>query len=209
MRDKHSGFWMGLYSRNELFIWLSAGIFLGSIVISYAFAGFIDSIMAPILQSFQQKASDGTIKLETLSLFLNNVGVAILIYAGGIIFGVFTAFYLISNGAFIGYVASKYALSDFLIFTVPHGIFEVTGIILAGAGGFKLGSIVIHFLSDATKIKSNISIKNQLKYLLEVNVDDFKDSLALFAIAVILLIIAAFIEANLSVTWGLYIRSSF
>lgn len=209
MRDTHTGFWTGLYTRNEIFIWLSAVIFIGSMVIGYALAGFLDSILAPILQNFQQKAADGTIKLETHSLFLNNATIAVFIYVGGIIFGAGTVYFLVTNGAFIGYVASQYPLSSFLIFTVPHGIFEITGIILAGAAGFKLANIVIHFLMDSTKIKSNISIKNQLKYLLEINFDDFKDSLALFLLAVILLIIAAFIEANLSVTWGLYIQSSF
>ena len=209
MRDKHSGFWTGLYTRNELFIWLSAAVFLGSIIVGYAFSGFLDSILAPVLQNFQQKTSDGTLKLETFSLFLNNVSVATLIYVGGVVFGLVTAILLVNQGAFIGYVASKYPLSSFLIFTVPHGIFEVSGIIFAGAGGFKLTSILINLLRDVLKIKSNISIKNQLKYLLEANVDEFKDSLALFIIAVILLLVAAFIEANLSVAWGIYIQSSF
>ncbi len=209
MRDTRSGFWIGLYNRNEFFIWISAGVFLGSIIISYAFAGLLDSLLAPVLQNFQQKASEGTLKLETLSLFLNNVTVAALIYVSGALFGLGTIFFLISNGAFVGYAASKYPLGSFIIFTIPHGIFEITGIILAGAAGFKLCSIVLNFLKDATKIKSNISIRNQLKYLLEVNVADFKDSLALFIIAVISLIIAAFIEANLSISWGQLIQSSF
>jgi len=209
MRDTYSGFWIGLYNRNELFIWISAGVFFGSIIIGYAFSGLLDSILAPVLQNFQQKASEGTLKLETLSIFLNNVSIATLIYFGGVIFGLGTVYFLITNGVFVGYVASKYPLGSFLIFTVPHGIFEVTGIILAGAAGFKLANIVLNFLKDATKIKSNISVGNQLKYLLEVNVDDFKDSFALFIIAVILLIIAAFIEANLSITWGQIIQSSF
>ena len=209
MRDTNSGFWTGLYTRNEIFIWLSAGIFLGSIVLSYAFAGFLDSFLAPALQNFQQKASNGTLKLETLSLFINNATIALFIYLGGLIFGIGTIILLISQGAFIGYTASKYPLYSFLIFTVPHGIFEVTGIILAGAAGFKLGSILINFLKDVIKIKSNISMKNQIKYLLEVNVDDFKDSFALFLLAAILLIIAAFIEANLTVTWGMFIQNSF
>ena len=70
-----------------------------------------------------------------------------------------------------------------------------------------MGRVVLHFLNDVTKIKRNISIKNQISYLLKVNYDDFKDSLALFIIGVILLIIAAFIEANLSISWGQFIQS--
>ena len=207
MRDKHSGFLIGLLSRNEIFLWTSILLLFGSMVISYLFAGFLDSILAPLLANFQQRVSDGTLKLETLSLFINNATVASYMYIGGVLMGVATAFLLVANGLLIGYVVSKVPLADFIIFTLPHGIFELTGIILAGAAGFKLGSIVFHFLNDVTKIKRNISIKNQISYLLKVNYDDFKDSLALFIIGVILLIIAAFIEANLSIGWGQFIQS--
>ncbi len=198
---------MGLLGRNEIFLWASVLLFFGPMVISYLFAGFLDPILAPLLANFQQRVSDGTLKLETLSLFINNATVATYLYIGGILVGVVTAFLLITNGLFIGYVASKVPLGDFIIFTLPHGIFEVVGIILAGTAGFKLGSVFLHFLNDVTKIKRNISIKNQISYLLKVNYDDFKDSLALFIIGVILLIIAAFIEANLSISWGQFIQS--
>ena len=208
MRDRHSGFFTGLFSRNEIFFWISAGVFLGSIIFSYLFAGYLDTYLSPLLQNFQQKASDGTLKLETLSLFQNNVTIAAFIYVGGILMGLVTAYLLISNGAFVGYVASKYPLGNFIIYTIPHGIFEIAGIIIAGTAGFRLASIVFNFLNDVTKIKSNISFKNQILYLLKANSDDFKDSLALFIIAVILLIIAAFIEANLSIAWGQFIQST-
>jgi uncharacterized membrane protein SpoIIM required for sporulation len=209
MRSRRdTGFFSGLYSRNETLLWTSAGIFLGSIIISYLFAGMLDAILAPLLQSFQKKASEGAIKLETLSIFLNNVNIAFFIYIGGILIGIVTAFLMISNGAFIGYVASKYPLGDFLIYTIPHGIFEVTGIIIAGTAGFRLGSAVLNYLNGVTKLKNNISYKNQLIYLFEANMEHFKDSLILFIIAVILLLIGAFIEANLSVAWGQFIQST-
>jgi len=198
---------MGLISRNEIFFWASVLLFFGPLIISYLFAGFLDSILSPVLNNFQQKVNDGTIKLETASLFINNTSVAIYIYFGGLLVGIVTALLLIINGAFIGYVASKVPLGDFIIFTLPHGIFEITGIILAGTAGFKLASIVWHFLNDVTKIKRTISINTQIAYLLKANYSDFKDSLALFIMAVILLIIAAFIEANLSIVWGQYIQS--
>ncbi len=207
MTDKHSGFFMGLISRNEIFFWASVLLFFGPLIISYLFAGFLDSILSPVLNNFQQKVNDGTIKLETASLFINNTSVAIYIYFGGLLVGIVTALLLIINGAFIGYVASKVPLGDFIIFTLPHGIFEITGIILAGTAGFKLASIVWHFLNDVTKIKRTISINTQIAYLLKANYSDFKDSLTLFIMAVILLIIAAFIEANLSIVWGQYIQS--
>lgn len=207
MRDEHSGSIIGLLSRNEKFIWVSIGLFFGPMIVSYLFTGFLDAFLAPILQNFQQKVSDGTLKLETLSLFLNNATVITYIYVGGLLFGVISAFYLIIQGVFIGYVAAQYPLSNFIVYTIPHGIFEIAGIILAGTAGFRLGSIVFNFIKDATKIKNNISLRNQISYLFEVNLDDLKDSLALFIMALVLLIIAAFIEANFTVGWGLFIQS--
>jgi stage II sporulation protein M len=206
-KDRHSGFFSGLYQRNETFLAISAGIFFGAAIVGYLFAGFLDPLLAPQLQNLQRQASEGIVRLETFSLFKNNVTIAFFIYAGGILLGTVSAFLLVSNGAFIGYVASKTSISTFLIFTIPHGIFEVTGIIIAGAAGFRLGSGVFNYLNGVTKLKRNISIKNQLAYLLEANMDEFKDSLSLFAIAVVLLIIAAFIEANFTVVWGQYIQS--
>jgi len=207
-RSKYSGFLGGLYQRNETFLMISAIVFLGSILISYFFSGLLDSILGPLLQNFQQRASQGVIKLETFSIFINNASIAFYIYIGGFLVGTISTFLLISNGAFIGYVASKYPLGDFLIYTIPHGIFEVTGIIIAGAAGFRLGSVVYHYLNGITKLKNNISLRNQLIYLFQANLDDFKDSVILFIIALILLIIGAFVEANLSVAWGQYIQST-
>lgn len=203
-----SGFFSGLYQRNETFLWISAGILMGSILFSYIFSGLLDSILAPLLQSFQKQASEGIIRLEFFSIFLNNATIAFYIYIGGVLAGVVTVFLLISNGAFIGYVASKYPLGDFLIYTIPHGIFELAGIIIVGAAGFRLGSVVFHFLNGITKLKNNISIKNQLIYLLQANKELFKDSVALLIIAMVLLIIGALIEANFSVAWGNFIQGA-
>lgn len=207
MTDKHSGFFSGLLRRNEIFLFAAAGLFLGSMVVSYFSAGLLDAYLSPILSSFKQRITSGTLKIETFSIFINNVMIAAYIYLGGILLGVVSAFILITNGLFVGYVAAQFPLGNFLIYTIPHGIFEITGIIFAGAAGFKLGSIVFKFLNDVTKVKRNISIKNQISYLLKININDFKDSLALLIIAAVLLIIAAFVEANLTYSWGLFIQS--
>ena len=56
-------------------------------------------------------------------------------------------------------------------------------------------------------MRSDISVTNQFKYILEMNMDEFWESIKLMIIAVIFLIIAAFIEANLSIAWANYIKS--
>ena len=92
---------MGLLGRNEIFLWASVLLFFGPMVISYLFAGFLDPILAPLLANFQQRVSDGTLKLETLSLFINNATVATYLYIGGILVGGVNPLFFVSNGVVI------------------------------------------------------------------------------------------------------------
>ena len=205
-KDKHEGFFGGLYKRNETFLMLSTMIFLVSMFVGYAFSGVLDQVLGSVLGDLKRRLTEGELKLTTFSIFANNLHVAFLIYVGGLIVGFFTVFYLIVNGAFLGYAAAKYPLGDFVIFTIPHGIPEIIGIIISGAAGFRLASCVIHILKDITHIRSDISFIGQFKYILEIHADEFVESLKLFGIAVVFLIVAAFIEANLSIPWGRYIQ---
>lgn len=206
-RETYMGFFSGLYERNETFLLISAVLFIGSIVIGYLFAGPLDPILGPLFQGLQRQANEGVLQLDTLNIFFNNFKIAFFIYIGGFTMGIFSAAQLFVQGAFIGYAASKFNIGSFLIFTLPHGIFEIIGIIISGTAGFRLASGVFHFLDGVTKMKNNISMRNQLNYLAKANKDEFKESLILFVIAVLLLLIAAFIEANFTAGWGQYIQS--
>jgi len=205
-KEKYEGLISGLYNRNETYFILSAMMFIASIFIGYAFAGMLEPILGKMLGDFKRRLVQGELQLTTFSLFANNLKVALLLYGGGLIFGLVTAFYLISNGVFIGYTAAQFQLGDFIIYTLPHGVFEVLGIIIAGAAGFKLGSIVINILKGLLKLQSDFSMSNQLKYLLEANWDDLKDTLIMMGIAVALILIAAIIEANFTIAWASYMK---
>ena len=73
----------------------------------------------------------------------NNIGIAFRTFAGGLLFGLGTLFFLLFNGLFIGAVTGQliYAgLSEtFFSFTSGHSAFELTAIVLAGVAGLKLG----------------------------------------------------------------------
>ncbi len=73
----------------------------------------------------------------------NNIGVAFRTFAGGVLFGVGSAFFLVLNGVMIGAVGTHLALvgngPQFFPFVVGHGSFELTAIVLAGAAGMRLG----------------------------------------------------------------------
>ncbi|KAF5083996.1 stage II sporulation protein M [Methanobacterium aggregans] len=206
-KDKYDGFFSGLYKRNETFLVISTTIFLVSMFVGYAFSGALDSFLSLVLSDFKKRFTEGQLKLTTLSILTNNLYVAVVIYFGGLIFGIGTFVYLAFNGLFLGYAATQYPLGNFIIFTIPHGVFEVIGIIIAGAAGFRLTSWIVNVLKDMLHIRSDISTVTQMKYVFETHMDEIWESLKLFAIAVVLLIIAAVIEANLSIAWGTYIQS--
>lgn len=206
-KEKYDGFFGGLYKRNETFLMLSTTILLISILMGYALASVLSPVLGSIFGDFKRRVVQGQIQLTTISIFSNNIKVALFIYVGGLLFGSVTALYLITNGLFIGYAGTQFPLGDYILFTIPHGIFELIGIIISGAAGFRLASCVYHIFQGLTNMKSDISRSNQFKYILEINMDEFWESIKLLAIAIVFLIVAAFIEANLSIAWGNYIKS--
>jgi stage II sporulation protein M len=203
----YDGFFTGLYKRNEMFLIASAATFFGSLFIGYFLSGILDQLLAGTLKSFQESVNNGEIKLTTLSIFMNNLKVSLTIYAGGIIFGILTVGFLFFNGLFVGYAASKFPIGDFIIYTLPHGIFEISGLIIAGAAGFRLANTIINVIRDILNMKRYMPVGGQIKEILNINYWEFRESLTLFAIAIVLIFIAAIIEANFTIAWGNYIKS--
>jgi uncharacterized membrane protein SpoIIM required for sporulation len=81
--------------------------------------------------------------LMSASIMTNNIQVAILAFAGGITFGLFTVYVLITNGILIGALAAVYwqhgKFYEFWAFIVPHGMIELTAIFIAGGAGLLMG----------------------------------------------------------------------
>jgi stage II sporulation protein M len=207
-KENYDGFFGGLYKRNEIYLLLSTAILLISILLGYALAGFLSPVLAGVFGDFKNRIVQGQIQLQTIPIFENNLHVALIIYVGGILFGIVTVIYLIFNGLFVGYAATQFPLGDYILYTIPHGIPELIGLIISGAAGFRLASCVYHIFQGLTHMRSDISQTNQFKYILEMNMDEFWESIKLMVIAIIFLIIAAFIEANLTIAWANYIKSA-
>lgn len=93
----------------------------------------------------------------------NNIRVAFLAFAGGIIFMVGSAYILVLNGIAIGAVAGLCHANGVALalwsFVSPHGYIELTTIFIAGGAGLKLGYALIapsfftrkRTLTDASK----------------------------------------------------------
>jgi uncharacterized membrane protein SpoIIM required for sporulation len=80
-------------------------------------------------------------------IFTNNIQVAFLAFAGGVLFGLGTAYVLVSNGLALGSVlgaAQFYGVAPLLwSFISPHGYLELTCIVIAGAAGLMLGQALL------------------------------------------------------------------
>lgn len=78
-----------------------------------------------------------------VSIFLNNVSIAITLVVGGATLGVFTAGLLVSNalvlGAAIQLIARNYGADIVLAGIVVHGVIELPAIVLAAGTGFEIG----------------------------------------------------------------------
>lgn len=72
----------------------------------------------------------------------NNIRIAVLAFAGGAAFGLFTVYILALNGLMIGGVlglAAHYGMADSLVtFIIGHGVIELSIIFIAGGAGLSL-----------------------------------------------------------------------
>jgi uncharacterized RDD family membrane protein YckC/uncharacterized membrane protein SpoIIM required for sporulation len=77
----------------------------------------------------------------------NNVQVTYVTFAGGILAGIGTVYFLVSNGidfgGVLGLYQSKGILPLIVAFVAPHGILELSAICIAGGGGLLLGSALL------------------------------------------------------------------
>ena len=210
------------FSNNKWLLLLSTLLFVVPLLIGYFYADAIAEYIQPMVDAFQKQVDEGVITLSTHSIFANNVTVAIILYALSAIGGVLGALILANNGLFIGYFGADFNIYAYLALTVPHGIFEIPAIIIATTGGFVLLSFALHFLwnlispdysyldiFDPYFSDVKITLKQRFYAAFKKNQNKLKESFIFLCLAVILLIIAAFIEANVTVPLANWLFSLF
>lgn len=182
---------------NKYLLLFSVLLFVIPLLIGYFAADAISPFMKPFINAFGQRIEDGTIQLTTQSIFFNNFRVIIILFVGSALFAIIGMFILVFNGIFIGYFAKlTMPIIPFLALTLPHGIFEIPSLILSSFAGF----IVLSFIIKSIKclINNDSKIIDRFKLAYYNNSFMLKQALALFILAIILVVIAAFIEANLT-----------
>lgn len=210
------------FSNNKLLLCVSILLFVIPLLIGYFCADEIREYIKPMVDAFEQQVKDGTISLTTHSIFINNVTVAIILYALAALGGVLGAVILANNGLFIGYYGADFNIYAYLALTVPHGIFEIPAIIIATTGGFVLLSFILHFIwnlispdlsyldiFDPYFSDVKITPKQRVYAAFKKNQNKIKESFILLCWGVVLLVIAAFIEANITVPLSNWLFSIF
>ena len=210
------------FSNNKGILLISTLLFVVPMLMGYFYADSIGDYIKPMVDAFEKQVEEGAITLTTHSLFINNVSVAIILYALSALGGVLGAIILANNGLFIGYYGVDFNIWAYLALTLPHGIFEIPAIIIATAGGFVLLSFMLHFIwglisPDLSYLDifdpyfSNVKItpKQRLTASFMKNQNKLKESFIFLCISVVLLIIAAFIEANITLPLASWLFSSF
>ena len=80
-------------------------------------------------------------------LFTHNISVTFLVFAAGLTAGIGTGLVLISNGLLLGTVAGLAIEAGngraFIDFIVPHGLIELSCIIVSAAAGMRMGYALI------------------------------------------------------------------
>ena len=85
-------------------------------------------------------------------LITHNIEVSLLAAALGVTFGIGTALLLFENGVLLGAVAVRYAQQGFGLFAaawlLPHGVFEIPSMLIAGQAGFYLARLLLRRRED-------------------------------------------------------------
>ncbi len=100
---------------------------------------------------------------------VNNIRVAFLIFAVGIMFSVFSYFLLLTNGVMLGafqwwFKAKGLLLTTFLTIWI-HGAFEISAIIIAGAAGITVGNGLL-FPRSFSRVQSLIFAAKRGLYIM-------------------------------------------
>lgn len=141
----------------------------------------------PYRQELAKEVDIERSQIEWTAFYIrNNLVSAIEVIGLGVAFGVFPLYALFMNGLMLGYAGSTTTLTTFetLAMILPHGVFELTGYILALSCGIKLGLGGLRSVKNQDP-KALRKAGNRIAHLIPVSI--------------LLIIIAGFIEGFLGV----------
>lgn len=127
--------------------WIVFQVWIGVSPDAFELTGDPAVTEAYIETDFEQYYSSQPAQNFAGQVFLNNVRVAVLAFAAGILLGVVTIFVLAFNGANVGVAGGLFThvgeWERFWGLILPHGLLEISAVIVAGGAGLRLGWSVI------------------------------------------------------------------
>ncbi|AEC52853.1 hypothetical protein PNA2_1939 [Pyrococcus sp. NA2] len=125
---------------------------------------------------------------DALFFFKHNLKVVLILWSGAVTFGATTLWNSTFNGMILGSAvkttAGQIGLTKTLLLILPHGVFEIPGMIIAGAAGFKIPYELLRFA---------LGKKEEI-----ITEEDAKEFFKLVAISIVLIFIAALIESPIT-----------
>ena len=187
---------------NKKMILVFYAIFFISFILSAALAG---GHMENVIDDTPDSAGgskDGNV--TATELFIHNELGGIEVYIASILFGIPAIIAIIYNGVSLGLTGAL--LSHFMpkgwiqyiIYLIPHGIFEFTAMVIQSVAGILLFLFIVDFLKGLIRSEKN-GFKEKVIFSYEENNKRFIQSLVLMIFGTILLLIAAPIEAYVSI----------
>ena len=187
---------------NKKMILVFYAIFFVSFILSAALVGgHMENVIDDIPDS-AGGSKDGNV--TATELFIHNELGGIGAYIASILFGIPAIIEIIYNGVSLGLTGAL--LSHFMpkgwiqyiIYLIPHGIFEFTAMVIQSVAGILLFLFIVDFLKGLIRSEKN-GFKEKVIFSYEENNKRFIQSLVLMIFGTILLLIAAPIEAYVSI----------
>ena len=187
---------------NKKMILAFYAIFFVSFILSAALVGgHMENVIDDIPDS-AGGSKDGNV--TATELFIHNELGGIGAYIASILFGIPAIIVIIYNGVSLGLTGAL--LSHFMpkgwiqyiIYLIPHGIFEFTAMVIQSVAGILLFLFIVDFLKGLIRSEKN-GFKEKVIFSYEENKKRFIQSLVLMIFGTILLLIAAPIEAYVSI----------
>ena len=166
------------------FISILIPIFL--LIISILYGYFIPKIEIPFEKSIIHQILQPYVELykpynifTVIFLFLKNTLVVFIAFFLSPLLLISPIFVIILNGFITGYIASILPLDIAIKALVPHGIFELSALVITSSSGFRFGFYIIMKFIKHKEYKIIEILKKEIKWIY---------------ISLILLLIAAIIE---------------
>ena len=111
-------------------------------------AGFLEMVYERIEEGHAVPGVHGEeMAVVSAAVTTNNIQVSMLCFAGGALLGTLTLYALFTNGLMLGSFAGLFHMEDMggLMWTtiLPHGIPELTAIVLSGMAGLRLAAGIL------------------------------------------------------------------